>query len=190
MLPNSQWQWKCARSETLTLVLLASHSITLRPEHVWRCVFDNIYTHEAKPLAAPKQVSLSGGKLSFRSSLFTYYHYLVGRFFFFWHCCCVFPTQWRFHWLFFLLLQICASGNETGDPTEPQHVTPTQTVGLIWCCGGINTKKCNMCICVTLHHHITARWPHICGKKFPQTLICTSLKAQRGGKTGECFQFQ
>lgn len=41
-----------------------------------------------------------------------------------------------------------------------------------------------MCTCVTLHHHITARWPHICGKKFPQTSICTSPKAQSGGKTG------
>lgn len=100
----------------------------------------------------------------------------------------------NFFHCFFLLLQISASGNWSRDPAEAsQHIPPAQTAAastclpflyLLRCCGGINTEKWNMRFCVTLRHHITARWPHICGKKFPQTSICTSPKAQSGGKTG------
>lgn len=84
-------------------------------------------------------------------------------------------------------------------PEAHQHIPPAPTaaattgppsLSLLRCCGGITTKKkSKMRICVTLHHHITARWPHICGKKFPQTSICTSPKAQKWWKNRSVFNF-
>lgn len=85
-----------------------------------------------------------------------------------------------FYGLFGFFFLISASGHWSGDPAEAHQTAVAAT-----CLPFLSLhKEVEYVLFVTLYRRITARWPHICGKKFPQTSICTSPKAQSGGKTG------